>query len=200
MCFLGIFPVTGFLAIVLLIILKVVALRRKGISVGARQSKKQIKSYMLYLVFLLLLLLWLAALVTQAFHLKQFLIPAFMTEKLITSTILKATGAGIVLLSVLLMFVTLLHFRQSLRFGMNNNNQGKLVTSGIFSLTRNPFFLSLDFYFVGQAMVFPGILFICMSILTILSIHFFILKEEKFLLRHYQNNYFDYARKVRRYF
>jgi protein-S-isoprenylcysteine O-methyltransferase Ste14 len=100
----------------------------------------------------------------------------------------------------MLMLITLVHFKTSLRFGMSSSNKGDLITTGIFSFSRNPFFLSLNLYFTGQAMVFPAIVFIGFALMAVAGIHFFILKEEKFLIIFYGESYTSYQKKVRRYF
>ncbi len=199
MNFLGILPLTGLLVIVLLIVLKVFSLRRNGISVRAQKHNKTAIIFFLYPLFLLLLLLWLAALMEKTFQLQSFPIPNFLTDERITSFVLQITGAVLIFLSVILMFFTMLHFKSSLRFGMSRDNQGKLVTAGVFSYSRNPFFLSLIFYFIGQALIFPGILFVIIALMSVIGIHFFILKEEEFLYNYYKDEYFKYSGKVRRY-
>jgi protein-S-isoprenylcysteine O-methyltransferase Ste14 len=49
-------------------------------------------------------------------------------------------------------------------------------------------------------MVFPNFFFIGFAVLAIVSIHFFILKEEKFMGKIYGADYEKYLQKVRRYF
>ncbi len=199
MCFLSIFPLAGLLIIILLILGKVVILKRKRVTVKAAGSYKPGASLILYPVFLLILLLWMAALTELTFKLSPFLLPHLMTKKIINLPALEITGAVFIFLSVVLMLITLVHFKTSLRFGMNSKNQGKLITTGIFSFSRNPFFLSLNLFFIGQALVFPGILLIAMALMTVAGIHLFIKREEKFMRIHYGNQYNVYMHKVRRY-
>jgi protein-S-isoprenylcysteine O-methyltransferase Ste14 len=199
MCFLSIFPLAGLLIIALLIFIKVRALRKQGIKVSAKGTKKKPAFLLVYPVFLLLFMIWLWGLAESALHLQQPVLPSFLTKRIIESYILEATGAGFIFLSVILMLFTLLHFKSSLRFGLSKNNPGKLITTGIFSLTRNPFFLSIDLFFIGQAMVIPAPLFIAMAFMALLSIHLFILKEERFMHVQYPEEYPSYSRKVRRY-
>lgn len=200
MCLLGIFPFAGFLIIALLIIFKVMRLHKRGISVRAGYKKKHLTVFFLYPVFFLLLFLWLMAMAIQTFQIPVSTDFVFLIRKQVDSFWFSATGAGLIILSIVVMFITLLHFRSSLRFGMNKKNQGNLITTGIFSYSRNPFFLSLDLYFIGQAMVFPGYLFVVMALLAVTGIHFFIMKEEKFLWAYYREEYLEYKTKVRRYF
>jgi protein-S-isoprenylcysteine O-methyltransferase Ste14 len=199
MGFLGIFPVSGFLIIIMLIIFKVKALKKRGISVRADGEQNGIRVYFLYAVLSLLFIAWLSGLIVQTF---QIAIPNqlhFFIEQQLTSILIRIAGAVFIFLSVLLMFFTMLHFKLSFRFGMNRENQGKLVTKGIFSRSRNPFFLSIDLYFIGQALVFTGIVFAVIALLAIIGIHLFILKEEKYLLTYYRKEYLEYMKRVRRY-
>ncbi len=200
MCFLNIFPLAGFLFIVLIIILKVMTLQRRGIMVRASRRKMDFTVFLLYPVFLLLLFLWLAALVVKTFQIPFF--PEFnlLIRHQIVSSWLEAAGAGLIVLSIVVMVITMLHFQSSFRFGMDKKNQGKLITTGIFLHSRNPFFVSVDLFFIGQAMIFPGILFITMALLAMPGIHLFIMKEEKFLIAYYKKDYLDYKSRVRRYF
>ncbi|MGM0620026.1 MAG: methyltransferase family protein, partial [Bacteroidota bacterium] len=105
-----------------------------------------------------------------------------------------------IFISLIFMALTLHHFKTSLRFGLNENNRGKLITTGIFSFSRNPFFFSIIIYFLGTALVFPNWFFIGFAVLAIVSIHLFILKEEKFMEEHFGESYLKYQQKVRRYF
>jgi len=200
MCFLSIFPLAGLLIIVLLILIKVLVLRKQWVQVSAKGTKKKPAFILVYIVFLLLFMIWLWGLAGSVFHLQQPVLPSFLTHRFTESVMLQATGAVFIAVSDLLMLFTLLHFKSSLRFGLSKNNQGKLITTGIFSISRNPFFLSIDLFFIGQAMVFPAPLFVAMALFAVLSIHFFILKEEKFLSSYYSKEYLDYTQKIRRYF
>jgi len=89
---------------------------------------------------------------------------------------------------------------KSLRFGLDPNNLGELVTSGIFAFSRNPFFVSILFQFSGIALVYPTPYFVGIAVLSIIFIHIFILKEERFMLDNYGQEYKAYRKKVRRYF
>ena len=106
----------------------------------------------------------------------------------------------VISISLVLFALTLSHFKNSLRFGIDEKNKGELITKGVFSLSRNPFFLSIDIYFAGIALLLPNLFFIGFSVLAIVSIHFFILKEEKFMQSMYGKEYASYAKNVRRYF
>lgn len=194
-----ILPLASFLVLIFLISGRVIFLKRSGVKVSSASAKRNKFRLFLYLLFLPILFLWLFELVKPAFQISFSVLPESFTNFLAESVFLKITGVVVVIMAFVLMTLALFHFKNSLRFGLDKKNKGKLITSGIFSVSRNPFFLSLDFYFLGIALMIPSLFFICFSVLSLVSIHFFILKEENFMLKMYGDEYQKYLEKVRRY-
>jgi protein-S-isoprenylcysteine O-methyltransferase Ste14 len=195
-----VFPIASFIILVVLISGKFFLLERKGVSVnqGVTKGKKSFRNF--NLIFLLIVFLWLFETAKPVFKISFSLLPVLITTQIFNSLLLKISGSLVLILALVLLTITLIHFKTSLRFGLNDKQPGKLITTGIFSISRNPFFLSLDLYFLGIALLLPSIFFISFSILAAISIHFFILKEEKFMRKVYSVEYEKYSRKVNRYF
>jgi len=191
-------PAAGFVLLVLLIFFNSLKLKNHGVRVTTAGTRKPGNIKWLYPVFAVFFLLFLAEIFKPIYGL--VLLPTFLTNFLFNSLFIRLTGVLIVFLSVYLMRTTLKYFGNSLRFGFNENNAGKLVTTGIFSHSRNPFFLSLLLFFVGTALVFPSFFFLLFAVSAFAGIHFSILKEEKFMQKVYGEEYTSYAAKVRRYF
>lgn len=200
MKFLSIFPLASFLFLVTSLIARIVYLRKKGIRVSSKSGEKPKILIFLYLIFILIFLVWLAELANLAFQISLSVLPEFLTNSLLSFQWLRYTGVLVIFISLVFWALTLFHFRFSLRFGLDEKNQGKLITGGIFSRSRNPFFLSIDLFFSGLALYHPSIFFLGMAALTLVSIHFFILKEEKFLQKYYGEAYKKYQEKTGRYF
>lgn len=198
--FLSIFPLVSFLVLLISLISRIIYLRKKGIKVNSKQNKKPLYLHFLYPVFALIFLLWTGELVGLAFQLPSMILPEILTANLVNFHPLKVAGTIVVMLALTFWILTLFHFHFSLRFGLDNKNQGALITRGVFSRSRNPFFLSINLFFTGLAMIHTSIFFIVMAILTTINIHFFILKEEKFLRKHYGEAYQKYREKTGRYF
>ena len=193
------FPLVGFLGILILIFWRVLFLKKAGIRVSSKSRKKNKVNLFLFPVFGIIFLTWLFEIAKPAFYCSFSFLPEFLTKCFFESIFLKVTGAVFIVISLILLLTTLIHFQTSLRFGLDENNQGKMVASGIFSFSRNPFFLSLDVYFFGIALIFPNLFFIGFAIFAFTGIHFFILKEEKFLRKVYGKEYDEYAEKAGRY-
>jgi len=196
---LEIFPFISFFVLITLISGRVVFLKRKRIKVNSGPGKRNNPVVLLFSAFLLIFLIWLFELIKPVFQISVSVLPELLSKPVIDSYLTNTAGVLVTSFALVFMLITLIHFKNSLRFGMDENNPGKLITTGIFSVSRNPFFLSLDIYFIGIALLRPGLFFIGYAVLAIISIHFFILKEEKFMQRIYGNEYLEYKLRVRRY-
>lgn len=190
-------PQVGFFLLFFALVIKIQLLKNKRINVKTGSNRK---SKWLSILFLIPFILLLFEIFKPIFFKSISILPAILTNSIFDTSILKIAGSLIIFLSLLLWLVTLFHFKTSIRFGLNEKNSGKLITTGIFSVSRNPFFISIDLYFIGIAISIPSIFFIGFAFLAVISIHFFILKEEKHLKKVYGKDYEDYTKKVRRYF
>jgi protein-S-isoprenylcysteine O-methyltransferase Ste14 len=198
--FLSIFPLVSFLFLAVSLFARIIYLREKGIKVSSKSGEKTKILVFFYPVFVLIFLIWLAELASLAFQFSLSILPEFLTKQLLNFQLLRYAGVILIFISLVLWVLTLFHFRFSLRFGLDGKNRGELVTRGVFSQSRNPFFLSINLFFAGLALFHTSIFFLGMALLTLTSIHFFILNEEKFLRKHYGEAYKKYQEKVDRYF
>ena len=200
MIFFDVFPFLSFLILFLMIFGQSIHQKEKGVSVNSKVKKSAFAKYILYPIFILIFMLLIFQLIKPAFQISHPILPGLLSTNLTESKLFQISGVLFIALSLVFMGLTLRTFKSSLRFGMDSHNLGKLITNGIFSISRNPFFVSLELYFIGTTLLLPNPFFIGITLLTIVSIHFFILKEEKFLQRNYRNEYKNYTKKVRRYF
>ena len=95
--------------------------------------------------------------------------------------------------------LTLVSFGKSFRVGIDESKPDKLVTSGMFSLSRNPIYVCFLMFFAGLFLIHRNIVIAVSILLFALAIHRQVLREEKFLAAHYGADYEDYRKKVRRY-
>lgn len=180
------------------IVFKRTQLKRNGILVsGFKFSFKTIFATVFLVAFFAT---FISELLFQSLLTSYSILPKFIQNNIFYLSTLEIFGILILALSVISMHLTLVGFKNSLRFGFDDKNLGNLVTTGIFSYSRNPFFVSILLLLLGKAMVFPTPFFVGVFILSLLSIHVVILKEEKFMRENYGEEYNKYAEKVRRYF
>jgi len=196
----GFIPLFSFLIILILIIGNTIVLRKSNIRISSGTGRPSFSTFVLYLVFLLILLLYIFELSQAAFQFTFSVLPTQFTIRFFSSILLEILGIGLQLFSLIFLFFTLRHFGKSLRFGMNTENRGELITNGVFSISRNPFFTALLLHFIGSTLLIPSPFFIGFTLAAIIGIHLFIFKEEKFMLENYGEEYKKYRKKVRRYF
>lgn len=160
---------------------------------------KQMPGAALEVLFLVALVFWCWEVVVQTLRLDRHLLPVACYEPLLESAILNAIGVVAVTGGFLLFVWALLSFGGSWRVGIDTRNAGTLVTTGAFSISRNPIFLFMDLYFAGTALIWPNSFFLAFALITLVGIHYQIKQEERFLASHYGVDYRDYAAQVRRY-
>jgi protein-S-isoprenylcysteine O-methyltransferase Ste14 len=85
------------------------------------------------------------------------------------------------------------------RAGYDKKQDTKLVTNGIYRISRNPAFVGFDLLYIGCAVAFPNVVLIFIAFIAIIAFHFQIINEEKFLTEKFGQDYMDYKRRVRRY-
>lgn len=104
------------------------------------------------------------------------------------------TGVSVFITSVVIM-------RDSWRAGVSKTDKTELVTSGIYSFSRNPAFLGFDLVYLGILLMFFNLPLYIISLLAIIILHLQIVNvEEDFLIDTFGEEYLNYKRKVCRYF
>ncbi len=115
-------------------------------------------------------------------------------------TAVKIFGLILVISGFTIFIIALFNLGSSWRLGIDDRNPGKLVTNGIYSISRNPIYLFFDLYFFGTFLINGNLIFLVFALLLGIIMHIQILREEKFLLSAYRNMYSDYMNNVSRYF
>lgn len=108
-------------------------------------------------------------------------------------------GLGLCGAAIIGFALTLASFGDSFRVGIDENKPDKLITTGMFALSRNPIYVCFLLFFTGLFLVHRNIVIAVAMVLFALAIHRQVLREEKFLKSHYGAKYEDYCKHVRRY-
>ncbi len=90
--------------------------------------------------------------------------------------------------------------KNSWRVGIKYDQKTDLVNTGIYRLSRNPYFLSYDILILGYLFIFPSIILFALYLALVITFHFMILEEEDYLQSVHGENYVAYKKKVNRYF
>ena len=126
-------------------------------------------------------------------------LPAIISNYLIKITWIKYIGIAFCYIGLIIFLLALISFGKAWRIGIDESNSNELITTGMFKYSRNPIFLFMDLYFMGVMLVYPTVLFMLLTLGTIIGIHLQIVREEKFLLSKFGEKYTEYKSKTRRY-
>ena len=108
-------------------------------------------------------------------------------------------GLCLSLISIILFALTLASFGDSFRVGIDEEKPDKLITQGMFAISRNPIYVCFLLFFTGLFLVHRNIVIAIAIALFAMAIHRQVIREEKFLVSHYGEEYKRYRKKVRRY-
>lgn len=159
---------------------------------------------------------------TDAMHLgnrdkKDFLIPPFalvyfyvilagafgwplaVSERFWRSDAISWVGVASCFSGLLLVVLSLIAFGSSFRVGIDTDHPDKLVTSGVFAISRNPIYVGFALVLLGQFLVFPSWIPLIYLLAAVWLFNRQVLREEAFMREHYGSEYADYCGRVRRY-
>ena len=124
----------------------------------------------------------------------KYLLPFWYIE----NEILFKIGWGFLILSLIVVWVAQSQMANSWRIGIDEKNKTKLVTKGLFSISRNPIFLGIMIANIGLFLVIPNAFTLLIISLSTISINIQVRLEEAFLKQEFENQYLEYSKKVRR--
>ncbi len=171
---------------------------QKGTVVFRLGSGKKRFAAFLEKSFLIFFPLWLIEIFIHSLHINLQFLPQALVNPLFNSQ-LQLVGAIMIFAGILSFSLALISFKSSWRVGIDAIAPGRLITTGIFSISRNPIFLSMDLYFLGTFLIYSNIFFLLCFFCISLGFHFQIHQEEIFLTQKYGNSYHGYMTQVSRY-
>jgi protein-S-isoprenylcysteine O-methyltransferase Ste14 len=108
-------------------------------------------------------------------------------------------GLALCLVGVLVLVLSLVSFGSSFRVGIDVDRPGRLVTTGIFAVSRNPIYVGFFVFLLGEFLAFPSWIPLVAVAAASLLFHRQVLREEGFMRQRYGHEYAEYCRRVRRY-
>lgn len=143
-----------------------------------------------------LIVLLFAAVLTFSFSEKihSYLVPiSYLQTK-------KLTIIGLALIHIALVWISIAQYQMSnsWRIGIDEENKTKLVTDGVFSISRNPIFLGMIISVLGLFLILPNTLTFFLTITTYIVIQIQIRLEEEFLQKQHAQDYVNYKLKTKR--
>jgi protein-S-isoprenylcysteine O-methyltransferase Ste14 len=128
-----------------------------------------------------------------------FNIPTVSRQEFFDSEFIAWLGVLLCLAGLLLLFLSLVAFGKSFRVGIDQDAPDRLVTTGVFAVSRNPIYAGFGLVLLGQFLVFPNWILVIYLVAAVWLFHRQVLREEAYLRRHYGQQYGAYCDRVRRY-
>jgi protein-S-isoprenylcysteine O-methyltransferase Ste14 len=97
------------------------------------------------------------------------------------------------------LILSLIAFGKSFRVGIDVDAPDRLVTGGIFALSRNPIYVGFFSILIAEFLIFPNWITLAYLVAAVWLVHRQILREEEFLRDYYGQEYTAYCERVRRY-
>jgi protein-S-isoprenylcysteine O-methyltransferase Ste14 len=123
----------------------------------------------------------------------------FGTFNLLKRTSALAVAFTFLVTNVLVGVASLIGLKDSWRVGVLEDQQTALIERGIYSFSRNPYFLSYLIMFVAYTVLLQNIILLVLSPVGFAVIHLMVLKEEKHLTALHGEKYRQYQKRVPRY-
>jgi protein-S-isoprenylcysteine O-methyltransferase Ste14 len=174
-------------------------LRRKGTKIFVIGSGKKRFAAFLEKSFLVFFPIWLIEIGIHSLHLNIQFLPLVLVKLIFKNQIIQFAGAVVIFVGLLVFCLALTSFNSSWRVGIDTVSPGDLITTGVFSVSRNPIFLSMDLYFLGTFLIYSNLFFLFCFVCIALGFQFQIRQEEIFLIERYGDNYREYMAQVNRY-
>jgi protein-S-isoprenylcysteine O-methyltransferase Ste14 len=127
------------------------------------------------------------------------LAPRLFEPRLFQSRAAGTAGAILALGALGLQLTAFVHMGRSWRIGIDPGSRERLVTTGVFGVSRNPIYLALDLLAVSAFAMSGSVYFLVSGLVVVSGIHVQILREERFLAGAFAAEYESYRGRVHRY-
>jgi len=126
--------------------------------------------------------------------------PTVTRQAFFQSAVVSWVGVVLCLAGLCLLFLSLVSFGRSFRVGIDADHPNKLVTTGVFALSRNPVYVAFWLVLLGEFLIFPNWVLMIYLLAAMWLFHRQVKREEQYLAKRYGQEYTDYCLRVRRYF
>ena len=184
-------PILELPVLIIMVLMRAALLRKKGIKAMVFGATDKTDFLMIPIIFCFFYAL-IASMTTLP-------LPGILKMLFWESTICNWAAIAICTASLVWFGITLKIFGNSFRVGIDENTSDKLITNGTFAVSRNPIYVGFIVFFIGIFLVYPNIVTSFFLILLTVTIHRQIIREEKFLVSFYGDEYKNYCMRVRRY-
>ncbi|PIC56709.1 isoprenylcysteine carboxyl methyltransferase [Sporosarcina sp. P12(2017)] len=174
--------------LIILVIIRSIQLKKFGINVFkfGHMDKKDfiIPPFALLLLYII---------ISNAFNL-----PRLGTE-IFNTGVVGWIGVALCFGGLLLFLYSLISFGKSFRVGIDEEYPGTLITTGAFSISRNPIYTAFGMVLCGEFLIYPNWILLLYLISAFWLFNRQVRLEEQSLVKIYGEEYVQYCQNVRRY-
>src|SRR5262245_34919932 len=124
--------------------------------------------------------------------------PMVSKQQFFSSEALARVGVLLCAGGLLLFLLSLVSFGRGFRVGIDADHPDKLITTGVFALSRSPIYVASWIILLGQFLVSPNWLLLVYLGAATWLFQRQVLREEAYLIQHYGRAYAVYCARVRR--
>jgi protein-S-isoprenylcysteine O-methyltransferase Ste14 len=128
-----------------------------------------------------------------------FDLPTVSMQEFFHSEVLAWIGVFLCLTGLVLFSWSLVSFGRSFRVGIDVDHPDKLITTGVFAFSRNPIYVAFGSIVIGQFLIFSNWILLVYTCAAVWLFHRQVFREEKYLKKHYGQEYSQYCDRIRRY-
>lgn len=125
--------------------------------------------------------------------------PSVSDQQCFHSEVASWVGVLLCLAGLSLLLGSLVSFGKSFRIGIDIERPDKLITTGVYSYSRNPIYVAFAIVLIGQFLVFSNWILLVYLFAGFWLFHRQVLREEDSLRTTYGTSYEEYCGRVRRY-
>lgn len=114
--------------------------------------------------------------------------------------VIRIIGAVLSVVGTIIFIIAVMTMRDSWRAGVSKTDKTKLITKGIYQISRNPAFLGFDLLYIGTLLMFFNWVLFILTAFAVTMYHLQIVNvEEDYLFDTFGDEYLQYTKKVCRY-
>ncbi|MDD4987202.1 MAG: isoprenylcysteine carboxylmethyltransferase family protein [Dehalococcoidales bacterium] len=143
--------------------------------------------------------IWFVVMISGIVNPEVSLLPSSLEMILIDSVQARIAGVILVILGFVVFTSAWFTLGNAWRVGNREEDDGELITHGIYAVSRNPIYLFFILYLAGSFLINGDLIFLILTVLIVLNLHYLTLEEEAFLSRAHGLSFRDYCTVTGRY-
>lgn len=175
-------------------------LRSRGKHVLAADRQRTIPQMAIDTLAGVCLLVWAVTVISCGMQLQAHWPGKWLGRVVVDLLWLRIAGAVMIALALWLYRTAIRELGDSWRLGIDREQPGQLVTTGVYRWCRHPVYVAFDMIFVGAFLSTGRVVYLVLALVWLPMMHLLMLREERFLASTFGSEFGDYAERVGRYF